>query len=155
MTQHNKISVDISDSTQGYEIDCEKIREVVIHTCGKFNIDSAQVSVGIVDDEQISQVHDEFMQDPTTTDVISFDLSDEFEDEKTFEMIVNADMAMRQSQKRGHAFQSELILYVLHGLLHNIGFDDIEEKDFELMHKTEDEILQSLGYGVIYGSRQE
>ncbi|MCK4997930.1 MAG: rRNA maturation RNase YbeY, partial [Anaerohalosphaera sp.] len=65
---------------------------------------------------------------------------------------VNAEQAERQAIKRGHSGESELALYVVHGLLHNLGFDDIDERDAIEMHRMEDEILKSTNYGITFAS---
>ena len=71
-------------------------------------------------------------------------------DAKVFDIAVNAEMAQRQAQVAGHSAESELALYFLHGLLHNLGFDDATNEQASKMHKTEDEILEKFGYGVVY-----
>ncbi len=59
-------------------------------------------------------------------------------------------MALRQADLRGHSSQAELALYITHGLLHNLGFDDSTEDKAKKMHDMEDKILQQLGYGLVY-----
>jgi len=44
-----------------------------------------------------------------------------------FELVVNGEMAVRQALLRKHSSQAELALYITHGLLHNLGFDDAAE----------------------------
>ncbi len=48
---------------------------------------------------------------------------------------------------------AELALYVTHGLLHQLGFDDATPEQAQKMHQAEDEILQHMGFGVVYNSR--
>ena len=67
-----------------------------------------------------------------------------------FELVVNGEMAVRQAKQRGHSGEAELALYVTHGLLHNLGFDDSTKKKAQKMHRAEDEILQQFGYGLVY-----
>lgn len=138
----------------GRPINKAAVKALINYTCGEFEIKSAAISVAFVTDEQISRVHKEFMNDDTTTDVISFNLSDDADQEQTFEMVVNADMAARISDQQGTEFDAELLLYVLHGLLHNIGFDDLTETDYEQMHETENRILDALGYGRVFGDNK-
>ncbi|MGE4286929.1 MAG: rRNA maturation RNase YbeY [Phycisphaerae bacterium] len=131
-----------------------RIEWLVEAVCARHGLEDADISVAVVDDETISGVHKEFMNDPTTTDVISFDLTDEGDSAPTFEMVVNADMAQRMAEEMGHSTEEELLLYVLHGLLHNLGFDDLTEEDFLVMHKEEDDILEELGLGRLFGERK-
>ena len=41
-------------------------------------------------------------------------------------------------------------LYVVHGFLHNVGFDDAKSREAAKMHTVEDEILEEFGYGITY-----
>jgi len=141
-----QFDVQISD----LNADLSKLEALVRRICETFNVDRAAIDVSIVDDAGIIKMHQEFLQKDTTTDVISFDLSDDMEPGRTFELIVNAEMAQRQAQKRGHSTEAELALYITHGMLHNLGFDDMSEEDAKKMHKTEDDLLQELGFGIIY-----
>jgi probable rRNA maturation factor len=59
-------------------------------------------------------------------------------------------MALRQANSRGHSSEAEIALYITHGLLHNLGFDDSTEPKAKNMHDIEDNILQQLGYGLVY-----
>jgi len=56
----------------------------------------------------------------------------------------------REAARRGHSAEAELALYVTHGLLHNLGFNDATAAQARKMHRMEDEILQHLGYGFVY-----
>ena len=58
--------------------------------------------------------------------------------------------AVKEAKLRGHSSEAELALYITHGLLHNLGFDDSQRTKAKKMHKTEDEILQQLGFGLVY-----
>jgi probable rRNA maturation factor len=132
------------------DADVSKFERLIRGICETFEIDNAAIDVNIVDDAGIIEVHREFLQTDAATDVISFDLSDELEPARTFQLVVNADMAARQAVRRGHSTEAELALYITHGMLHNLGFDDQNLEQAKKMHETEDELLQTLGFGVIY-----
>ena len=86
-----------------------------------------------------------------TSDCLSFDLSDDKSgSSKSFEIVVNGEIAGKQGNLRGHPAEAEMALYVTHGLLHNLGLDDSTEEKARKMHDIEDEILQQLGYGIVY-----
>ncbi len=48
-----------------------------------------------------------------------------------------------------------MALYITHGLLHNLGFDDADPEQARRMHAAEDEILQDFGYGLVYNRDRE
>jgi probable rRNA maturation factor len=74
---------------------------------------------------------------------------------KSFELVVNGETAVRQAKLRGHSSEAELALYITHGLLHNLGFDDSTKKKAEKMHSTEDKILRQFGYGPVYNKAEK
>ena len=150
----NQLQVQFDPQVQNLKADLTKLEKLVRTICEKFEAPDATVHIGIVDDAGIIEVHRQFLQKDTATDVISFDLSDEFEPGQTFQIVVNAEMADRQAEKRGHSSEAELALYITHGLLHNLGFDDMDAEQAQKMHETEDEILQQLGFGIIYHKQE-
>jgi len=145
------IRVDITSNCRDLEVDFDRLRKLVQHICRRFAVDKAVINVAIVGDETIKKVNTEFLNRPQATDVISFDLSDDLIAEQSYDLMVNAEEAARQSRKRAHSTEAELALYITHGLLHNLGFDHADETQSRKMHNVEDEILQQAGFGVIYG----
>ena len=136
------------------DADVSKLERLIQAICRQFDVDNAAIDISVVDDAGIIEVHREFLQQENTTDVISFDLSDDLEPGRTFQLVVNADMAKRQAAKRGHSTEAELALYMTHGMLHNLGYDDMEPQQAKIMHQTEDTILQRLGYGAVYDKNE-
>ena len=134
--------------------DLEKFKSLAESVCRRFSDAAAEVSIAIVDDQTIADINKQFLDHSAPTDVISFDLSDEDAGggARNFEIVINADQAERQAAERNHDTESELALYITHGLLHNFGFDDHGEADSKKMHEMEDKILQDEGFGAIYGS---
>ncbi len=150
-TEKNDIVVQIACDCQTLKVDLDRFEDLACRICGRFNVKKAAISIAIVDDDTITQVNTKFLNHKTQTDVISFDLSDGTGEPKNFELVVNAEQAVRQAQKRGHSTEAELALYITHGLLHNLGFDDADQQQGQKMHNTEDEILQQAGFGIVYG----
>lgn len=110
-----------------------------------------EVSIAIVDDAGFRELNGRHLGRKSTSDCLSFDLSDDKPDSaKLFEIIVNGELAVNQANLRGHSAEAELALYVTHGLLHNLGFDDSTKTKAKKMHGIEDEILQHNGYGIVY-----
>jgi len=117
--------------------------------CRRFGASASEVGVAVVDDAAIRRGNEQFLGSKHVTDVISFDLSEEHA--ATFDLMINADEARRQARKRSHSVEAELALYVTHGLLHQLGYDDARPRDAERMHAMEDEILREAGFGGVYG----
>ena len=106
-----------------------------------------EVSLALVSDETLAELHGRFLDDPSKTDVMSFLLEeDEDGDGAWGEVIVSVDRAREVAKERGLAFEREVVLYVVHGTLHLCGFDDHEDEDRAEMRAAEAAVLAKLGY---------
>jgi probable rRNA maturation factor len=157
--QDQDIIVQITKKFKNIDIRLPRLKKLVEVICNRFKLSKTTISIAIVDDTQIRKVNKQFLNYDNPTDCLSFNLSDNDtnsvkslygEHSRTIELVVNGEMAVRQANLRGHSGEAELALYITHGLLHNLGFDDSTQKQAEKMHNTENEILQQLGYGPIY-----
>ena len=173
------IAVQITKNFQNINVSLSKIEKLVKAICNRFKLANATISIAIVDDTQMRKVNAQFLNHKSTTDCLSFDLSDEGsavrrpadreagsdhsparrasapsrqESGRTFELIINGELALKEANLRGHSSEAELALYITHGLLHNLGFDDSTQSGAQKMHDTEDEILQQIGYGLVYNN---
>lgn len=146
------ITVHIAKKYKDIDVNSDKLKKLARSLCKRFEITNAAINIVIATDNQIRQVNKEFLNCPDPTDVISFDLSETGSEEKTFDIMVNGQMAKEQAKQRGHNGEAELALYITHGLLHNLGFDDSTEKQAKEMHQLEDEILKQHRFGTVYHS---
>ena len=108
-----------------------------------------QVRVRIVDDRAMSIAHEQFSGITGTTDVLTFDLADPKSswEEKILDtdLTVCFDEAVRQAIELKHPVEHELLLYIIHGTLHCLGYDDHDEAGYQRMHTKEDEVLNQIG----------
>jgi probable rRNA maturation factor len=146
------ITVPIVPHFEKVPADPAKLRRLVRTVCRRFGVSHAVVSIGIVDDGEIAALNRKFLNHEGTTDCLSFDLSEATrpEEPRIFDLVVNGALALREAAQRGHSAESELALYIVHGLLHHLGFDDATAAQARAMHRTEDELLRHLGYGLVY-----
>lgn len=100
----------------------------------KFRAPTGEISIALVDDEELALIHGKFLNDPSKTDVITFP-----SDEKGFagEICASAERAFKCAKKFSNTPNRELALYVAHGYLHLAGLDDIEISDAAKMRKAE------------------
>jgi probable rRNA maturation factor len=112
-----------------------------------------EVRVKLVNDAEMIEAHARHCGDPTTTDVLTFDLSDGGGSRTLdVDLMLCADEARRQAGVRGHAIEQELLLYALHGMLHCVGYDDHDDAGYAAMHAEEDRILEAIGVGRTFAS---
>lgn len=105
----------------------------------------AGLSVTVVDDAAIAELHQRWLGVPGPTDVISFPLEEEDEapgpEPLLGEVVVSIDTAAREARERGLPLERELLLYVIHGTLHLLGYDDQAEPERARMHARQEEVL--------------
>ncbi|NBX24963.1 MAG: rRNA maturation RNase YbeY [Planctomycetes bacterium] len=99
----------------------------------------SRFTLRLVDDAEMALLHKRHMNDPTTTDVLTF------VDGHEVDVAVCVDEARRRSAELGHEVRRELLLYALHGMLHAAGMDDRTPDDFARMHAEEDRLLVAAG----------
>lgn len=150
-TSQRHITVQVAQLCDKADLDTVRIEQLANAVWARFGTAKAIVSIAVVDDERISKLNEQFLKRKRTTDCLSFDLSDgQNPDEKCFEIIVNAELAARCAEQVQHSPQDELALYIVHGLLHQLGFDDQNPDQARKMHQAEEQILGQLGYDFVY-----
>ena len=132
-----------------------KLIKLVRVICNRFGLVNATVGIAIVANKHIRKLNDKFLNHKNVTDCLSFDLSDSETGHRLLELVVNGEKAKSEAARRGHCAQAELALYITHGLLHNLGFDDLLPKKANEMHRLEDEILQQQGFGLVYDNKRK
>lgn len=89
----------------------------------------------IVTPGEIAALHRDFLNDPTPTDVITFEHG---------EIFVCAGVAARQRKASGLSLHDEVLTYILHGLLHLCGLDDHTPAEFDTMAREQEKLLQAV-----------
>lgn len=108
-----------------------------------------EVRVRVVDDAAMGAAHERYSGVSGTTDVLTFDLRDG-EGPLDTDLLVCLDEASRRGEEGGHEPVRELLLYVVHGMLHCMGHDDVTESGAAAMHEEEDRVLERIGVGATY-----
>ena len=102
---------------------------------------TARVEVVLMNEAEHTRLHAEFLDDPSETDVMAFPYE---EDDCFGELLINVDMAARVAAEHAHTPAQECTLYVVHGCLHLLGYDDHEEHDRVAMRAAETRVMQQL-----------
>lgn len=110
----------------------------------------AELSVLIVDDEQIREINRDYLQRDKPTNVISFSMQEGegagLNPQVLGDVVISADTAARDAAEAGIPFESELHFLLLHGILHLLGYDHERgtEEDAQRMEAREREIFAIL-----------
>lgn len=97
-----------------------------------FAVEMDALEVSLVSEDEIARIHGEFFDDPTPTDVITFDHG---------ELVLGVEAAAEEAEARGWPLERELLLYLIHGFLHLRGLEDGLPEEFEEMRSLQEEIL--------------
>lgn len=117
------------------------------------------VSIYIVDDEQIQKINLEHRGMDKPTDVLSFPMNEMHNgtssesldvDEETGnillgDIIISLPTCNRQADEYGHSFEREFAFLLSHGMMHLLGFDHMNDHDAEKMFGAQEKVLNSLG----------
>lgn len=138
----NDVQVEIQDLQQVIEVDHALIEDLVGYVLAREE-HGGRVGICFVDDERIAQLHGEFMDDPTPTDVITFPLEEAVDGMLDGEIVISTETAIRQAGEHQSDPINEVYLYVVHGLLHLLGHDDLDPRGAERMNRYQQGHLSS------------
>lgn len=123
-----------------------RVRAVVTAVFAAEDAGAPDVSVALVNDETIREINREHLDHDWATDAIAFDLSDDpSPDGLRGEVVVSGETALREAQARGKSPEHELLLYVAHGVLHLLGWDDDTPARRQAMNARAAAILAEAG----------
>ena len=140
------MKVEIANLQKHYKIKDSIIKRVVREVIGKKSY-SAKLSFAFVDNNEIKRLNKKYFDSDDVTDVIAFPL-DNRNNTLNGEIVVSVETAVDTAVKENVNIEGEIILYVVHGLLHLLGYSDVERDDAVVMHEKESNILKALGYNM-------
>lgn len=115
--------------------------------------DNAEVDITLVNLDEIHELNKQYRGIDRPTDVLSFALDEgdeepEVEDEEVEhllgDVIICAQKAVEQGEEFGHGLTREMTYLAVHGMLHLLGYDHMEEEDKKVMRAREEDILREL-----------
>jgi probable rRNA maturation factor len=151
------LSIDFVDETgQLSDKENEMIKGILDFAAGKEEVEEgSEVSVTFVSNDRIRDINREYRDKDQPTDVISFALEEMGEDEIEIvgadmprvlgDIIISVERAKEQAEEYNHSFSRELGFLALHGFLHLLGYDHMEEQDEKVMFQRQKDILDDYG----------
>lgn len=120
-----------------------KLAELIGFVARREGARLVEVDLAVVDGERIAALNRRYGGRAGRTDVLSFDLSDAGQAAIVAQIVVSGDVAAERAATRGGSKQRELMLYVVHGLLHLVGYEDDTARGAARMHARQDELLEA------------
>jgi probable rRNA maturation factor len=143
------VSTEVNNES-GVDVDETEIVALARHVLAQMRIHpQAELSVVLVDEAAMEQLHVQWMDEPGPTDVLSFPMdelrpgSDEDESPAGLlgDVVLCPQVAVRQAEQAGHTTQEELLLLTAHGILHLLGYDHAEPDEEKEMFGLQRRLL--------------
>jgi len=143
----NMYRIAITNAQDILKIDAEFLEQVTRQTLSAERVGEAEISIALVDNATIHDLNVRHLQHDEPTDVLSFLLDcrppeaaeqpDDVGKQIEGEVVLSVEMAVQRAAEFGWTPHDELLLYLVHGLLHLCGYDDLSEAQREEMRSRE------------------
>jgi probable rRNA maturation factor len=140
--RRSKPKVLISSAQRAVRVPRKKIAELVGLVARREGVRVAEVDLAVVAADEIAALNRRYLGHGGATDVLSFDLSEAGRGGLSIQLVICGDVTAAQAAARGLAVQRELLLYVVHGLLHQMGYEDSSIRGAAKMHARQEELLE-------------
>jgi probable rRNA maturation factor len=136
------LSVSVANQQEALNLDFARIKTVARGVLQGEGLTDAKLTIAFMTDPAIHALNKRFLEHDEPTDVITFPYT-----KKPLhgDLAISTDTAITAAGERGHEAAEELLLYVIHGILHLCGYDDLSEKKQKVMKQKEAEYLSKLG----------
>ncbi len=133
-------------NTTDEKIDTKELDSVIKFACKHLNIENPLLNIVIVDNKRIQEINRDYRNKDAVTDVISFAFEEakdlEYENVRFLgEIYISYERCKEQAKDYGHSVRREFCYLAVHGLLHLLGYDHMNEEDKKVMRALEEEIL--------------
>ncbi|MHC4294704.1 MAG: rRNA maturation RNase YbeY [Planctomycetota bacterium] len=135
--------VRISSTQRAMRVPRKRLTELIAFVAGYQKVGIAEVDLAVVTRDEITSLNRRYLSRCEPTDVLSFDLSDSSRAGLCIQLVICGETTVANARASGLTPQRELMLYVVHGLLHQMGYDDSSARGAVRMHAREDEILEA------------
>jgi probable rRNA maturation factor len=152
------VIVDFNDETETLTTEHQMLVEDIVKKTAEVEklIGDIEVSITIVDEKRIQEINKEYRDKDQPTDVISFALNEQSEDELKVvlhpempnilgDIIISASHVHKQAEEYSHSFERELGFLTVHGMLHLLGYDHMTEAEEKEMFSRQEDILTAYG----------
>ncbi len=138
------LTIEVTREQDTLAVNQQRLRQVAAAILREAGVREGALSIAIVNDPTIHALNRQYLQHDYATDVLSFLLEREG-DHLEGEVIVSNDTAARTAERLGWPAEDELLLYVVHGTLHLVGYDDATDALRTAMQDAERRYLAQFG----------
>lgn len=138
------MQIEIANQQTKLSIDADRLERIALQVLTDAGYKQGSLSLAVVDDPTIHELNRRHLAHDYATDVLSFCL-EEAPGRLEGEVIVSADTALSNAEEYGWAAEDELLLYVIHGVLHLVGHRDKADDEILAMREAERMYLEIAG----------
>jgi probable rRNA maturation factor len=146
------IRIEVANQQSCLPLDRRRLKAAVRMVLEGSGLSEAEISLAVVDDRAIHELNRRYLDHDYPTDVLSFVL-DQSAERLEGEVIVSAETALAAGPRYGLSAADELLLYVVHGVLHLVGHEDATPRGRARMRHKEGECLARCGIELPVGRR--
>lgn len=132
-------------NTSGQLVPTTEITSLMTHAMNALDLNpECDLNLAFVEDDYMTELHIKWMDEPGTTDVLSFpmDLPEQPGEAVTLgDIVISPVVAAAQALTQGHSIEHEIYILATHGLLHIIGYDHAEKADEKIMFELQEKIV--------------
>ena len=132
-------------NTSGQLVPTTEITSLMTHAMKALDLNpECDLNIAFVEDDYMTELHIKWMDEPGTTDVLSFpmDMPEEPGEAVTLgDIVISPVVAAAQALTQGHSTEHEIYILATHGLLHIIGYDHADKNEEKVMFDLQEKIV--------------
>jgi probable rRNA maturation factor len=132
-------------NTSGQLVPTAEMTSLMTHAMKALDLNpDCDLNIAFVEDDYMTELHIKWMNEPGTTDVLSFpmDMPEEPGEAVTLgDIVISPVVAAAQALTQGHSTEHEIYILATHGLLHIIGYDHAESVEEKVMFDLQEKIV--------------
>ena len=139
------MTIEVSNSS-GQLVPSAEVTSLLSFAMGELKLNpECDLNLGFIDDHYMTELHIKWMDEPGSTDVLSFPMDipeSEGEIVTLGDIMISPTFATAQALTAGHSIEHEIYILATHGLLHIIGYDHAEPDQEKIMFALQEQIVE-------------
>ncbi len=153
------MDISIANRQRTKKINARRLKPITAALLEELAVESAELGIQLVEAKAMARVNWQFLQHEGSTDVITFDYLETGRAGSPLpadgahgvtrptlhgELFICVDDAVRQAKEFGTSWEAEVVRYVVHGVLHLLGYDDLKPAGRRVMKREENRLVRRL-----------
>ena len=139
-------------NTSGQLVPTTEMTSLMTHAMKALDLNpECDLNIAFVEDDYMTELHIKWMDEPGTTDVLSFpmDMPEEPGQVVTLgDIVISPVVAAEQATQQGHSIEHEIFILATHGLLHILGYDHADKVEEKTMFELQEKIVRDWQKGL-------